>query len=218
MKKYTVGKIAVLPAAMLAVGLLWGCSGMPSKPSAYPLDQRPVAAVMDFEYRASTTDFRDSALGLAESVAAALAETGRLKLVERGRLKTVMGEAALGLTGAVDAATAAKTGQMVGASYMILGSITRVSVRDEWRSVKIAEKTDRIVEVEAEARLIEVATGLIVASSRAVNKVTGSEKHAFGGKIGVIPSGDSLVQQAMIGMGQKLAYELAAVIPPVKKQ
>lgn len=205
-------------AGLAAVtGLLSGCSGMPPKPSAYPLDQRPVAAVMDFEYKASATAYADISSGLAESVGAALAETGRLKLVERSKLKAVIGEVALGLTGVVDTATAARTGQLVGASYIILGSVTRVSVRDEFRSLLILEKTTRYVEVEAEARLIEVATGLNVASSKAVSKAEGAEKHAFGAKMGVIPAGEALVQKAMMGMGERLAYKLAAVIPPVKK-
>ena len=212
-----VSRFAGICALISMVTIISSCSGMPPKPGAYPLDQRPVAAVMDFEYRASTTDFRDSAAGLAESVTASLGATGRLKLVERSKLKTVLSEAALGLSGAVDAATAAKTGQLVGASYMILGSITRISVRDEWRSLLLLEKTTRYVEVEAEARLIEVATGLNVASSKAVSAVDGAEKHVLGAKIGVIPSADSLVQKAMMDMGERLAYELAAVVPPAKK-
>ena len=206
----------IIAALVVVSGVLSGCSGMPPKPSAYSIDQRPVAAVMDFEYKASATAFADTAAGLAESVTASLSETRRLKLVERAKLKTVIAEAALGLTGAVDAATAAKTGQLVGAKYMVLGSVTRVSVRDEFRSLLILEKTTRYVEIEAEARLIEVASGLNVASSKAVSRAEGAEKHAFGAKMGVIPAGDALVQKAMLGMGEMLAYKLAAEIPPVK--
>lgn len=201
---------------ILALIMLAGCSGAPARPSAFPPSQRSVAAVLDFEFKASATAYADTAAGLAEGVTASLASTGRVKLVERSRLKAVLSEAALGMTGAVDPATAAKVGQLSGAEYLITGSITRIAVRDEYRSVVVATKTERIVDIEAEARMIEVKTGLLVASARAVNHAEGAEKHLIGANPGLVPSAEAIVQVAMMGLGEKLAYELAGSIEPVK--
>jgi len=202
---------------MLAAGLQAGCSGAPVKPSAFPPSQRPVAAVLDFEFKASATAYSDTAAGLAESVTASLASTGRVKLVERSHLKAVLAEGALGMTGAIDPATAAKMGQLTGAEYLVTGSITRIAIRDEYRSVVVATKTERIVDIEAEARMIDVRTGLLVASARAVNHAEGAEKHLIGANPGLVPAAEAIVQEAMMGLGEKLAYELAGSLEPKAK-
>ena len=207
----------LMAGLMVMAGLQAGCSGAPAKPSAFPPSQRPVAAVLDFEFKASATAYADTAAGLAESVTASLASTGRVKLVERSRLKAVFAEAALGMSGAIDPATAAKMGQLSGAEYLITGSITRIAIRDEYRSVVVATKTERIVDIEAEARMIEVRTGLLVASARAVNHAEGAEKHLIGANPGLVPAAEAIVQTAMMGLGEKLAYELAGSIEPKGK-
>jgi len=214
MKTAMMNQVFVPVLAALAVA---GCAGGPTKPSAFPPSERAVAAVMDFEYKASATGYADTAAGLSESVTAALASTGRVKLVERSRLKALLSEQALGMTGAVDPASAAKAGQLAGAEYLVTGSITRIAIRDEFRSVVVATKTERFVDIEAEARMIEVKTGLLVASSRAVSHAEGAEKHLIGAKPGLVPAAEAIVQKAMMGLGEKLAYELAASIEPVKK-
>jgi len=66
-------------------------------------------------------------------------------------------------------------------------------VKDEWRSVKIAEKTDRIVEIEAEARMVDIQTGELIAAGKAVSKSKSSEKHAFGGKIGTLAKPEAII-------------------------
>lgn len=210
----TMSKVFSLVSAALLFG---GCAGGPTKPSPFPASQRPVAAVLDFEFKASATPYADTAAGLAESVTASLASTGRVKLVERSRLREVFKEAALGMTGAIDSATAAKVGQLSGAQYLVTGSITRIAIRDEFRSVVVATKTERIVDIEAEARMIEVSTGLLVASSRAVSHAEGAEKHLIGANPGLVPAAEAIVQKAMMGIGEKLAYELAASIEPLGK-
>jgi len=217
MNKSAGNKVSGVVCAVAMAVVMVGCAGGPTKPSSFPPSQRPVAAVLDFEYKASATAFADTAAGLAESVTAALASTGRVKLVERSRLKAVLAEATLGLTGAVDPSTAAKMGQLTGAEYLITGSITRIAIRDEFRSVVVATKTERIVDIEAEARMIEVKTGLLVASARAVNHAEGAEKHLIGAKPGLVPAAEAIVQNAMIGLGEKLAYELAGSIEPKDK-
>lgn len=207
---------AGLAASLLAGLVFTGCAGAPPRIPPFAMSQRPVAAVMDFDYKASATTFNDSAGGLAESVTDALTKSGRFRLVERSRVQALASEAALGMTGMIDPETAVKAGRMVGANYIIVGSVANVSVRDEWRSLLILEKTTRFADVEAEVRMIDVASGLLVASGRAVGRANGAEKHAFFARAGVIPSAESLVQKALQGLGEKLARDLAAGVEPLK--
>ena len=190
-----------------------GCSGI--KP--YPVEQRPLAAVMPFTYSAQPQEYTKSVGGLPDAVAGALLRTGRVRMLERQRLEAMAAEQKLSLSGAIDTNTAVKLGQMLGAKEVVLGSVVSVSVREEGRSVNFATKTDRWAEVEVEARLVDVQTGELLASGRAFGKASSAEKHAFGGTIGELASKEALVQQAIQGMGEKLAKDLAAGIRPETK-
>jgi len=181
----------------------------------FPMSQRPIAAVMEFDYRGPDKEFASTAAGLADTVVNGLVKSGRLRLVERRKLQAAMGEAALSLTGVVDPDKAVEVGKLLGANYIIVGSVTSVSVRDEGRSAVVATKTTRTAEVMAEARMLEVATGLLIATGVARGEAEGAEKHLMGASTGVLPEKRALVQQAMMGLGDKLAAELADSIQPL---
>lgn len=203
---------------VLAV-LMVGCLSFNLFAKEIPFEDRPIAAVMPFEYHVDEhPEFQKATSGIADALAVDLLKTNKIRLVERSRVDTVLKEAVLGQSGVVDGDTAAKIGKQLGAQQVILGSIVALSVREEGRSVKIAEKTTRYVEIEAQARLVDVETGELLATGKAVNKVSSAEKHAFGGKIGKLATSESLVQQALAGLGEKLAKDLAKGIRPVKKK
>jgi len=201
MRKFTLAGFAVMLAA---------CAGL----KQYPFEQRRIAAVMPFSYTAAQKEFAPHANGLADALAGALLRTGRLRLVERARVDAVLSEAQLAQTGAIDSATAAKIGRQLGAQALVIGSLSSISVREEGRSVKFAEKTDRWAEVELEARIVDAETGELLGSAKAVGKTSSAEKHAFGGKIGELATSDALIQQALQGMGEKLAEGLVRTVPP----
>lgn len=190
---------------LLAAAAAIGCASI-------PWEKRPVAAVMPFSYNANLPEHASSVSGLADALAGALLRTDKLRLVERQRMETVLSELRLGATGVVDSKTATEVGKQLGAKLVVLGSIVSISVREEGRSVKIAEKTDRWVEIEAEARLVDVETGELMATGRAFGKAHSAEKHAFGGKIGQLAAPEALVQKALQGMGEKLARDLSSGI------
>lgn len=176
--------------------------------SGVPFEQRPLACVMPFTYSASEAQYASSAAGLQDSLTAALMNTSKIRLVERARVDAALKELQLADAGAVDSATAAKVGKLLGARYAVLGSITALSVKDEWRSVKIAEKTDRIVEVAAEARLVNLETGELLGAGQARGKAKSSEKHAFGGKIGELAKPEAVIQSAIMDLSEDLAEDL----------
>ena len=203
MRKFTLAGFAVMLAA---------CAGL----KQYPFEQRRIAAVMPFSYTAAQKEFAPHANGLADALAGALLRTGRLRLVERSRVDAVLSEAQLAQTGAIDSATAARIGKQLGAQTLIIGSLSSISVREEGRSVKFAEKTNRWAEVEVEARIVDAETGELLGSAKAVGKTSSAEKHAFGGKIGELAAPDALIQQALQGMGEKLAKDLVRSLSPKK--
>ena len=176
--------------------------------SGVPFEQRPLACVMPFTYSASDPQYASSAAGLQDSLTASLMKTSRIRLVERARVDAAMKEIQLASAGAVDSATAAQVGKLIGARYAVLGSITALSVNDEWRSVKIAEKTDRKVEVSAEARLVNLETGELLGAGRAIGKAKSSEKHAFGGKLGQLAKPEAVIQKAIMDLTDDLAEDL----------
>ena len=113
----------------------------------------------------------------------------------------------------MDSKNASEISQKLGAQAYVLGTVVSVSLRDEWRSVKFAEKTTRYADVEAEVKLVDVKTGEILSAGRALGKAKSAEKHAFGGKTGELASKESVAQKAVQNLSQKLARELAKNYP-----
>ena len=74
--------------------------------------------------------------------------------------------------------------------------------------MKIAEKTDRKVEVSAEARLVNLETGELLGAGRAIGKAKSSEKHAFGGKLGQLAKPEAVIQKAIMDLTDDLAEDL----------
>ncbi len=96
-------------------------------------------------------------IGISECLCTKLASLPYLTLVERARLSEALKEIEMGQTGLIDEATAAKTGQMVGAeelvvgSYQIVGEKIRINARfvdvDEGKIKKTAEATGNMDQI-----------------------------------------------------------------------
>lgn len=66
--------------------------------------------------------------GLVDMMTTSLVKTGKFDVVERERLGDVANEQLLGQSGAVDESTAARTGQVKGAGYLLIGAVTEASI------------------------------------------------------------------------------------------
>lgn len=88
-------------------------------------DARPGVAVLRFEnggsYGEDAEDFRALEVGLQQMLLTELDQNDELRIVERGRLRELMEEQDLGASGRVEAGTAARIGELVGARYVITG-------------------------------------------------------------------------------------------------
>jgi len=121
---------------------LWGCAA-PEKPSL--LDSLPtyhgtrkIFAVLDFE---NATDYGGEQLSRAASdmLITALKRSDRFLLVERERLDLVLAEQALGQTGTLDPNTRARVGQVLGAQFIILGTISEFGFKESETKVPVKE-------------------------------------------------------------------------------
>lgn len=68
--------------------------------------------------------YSDVGSDLAGMVTNELASTGKFRVVERSKLSHVLDEQDLASAGRIDKSTAAKTGKLTGARYLILGTVT----------------------------------------------------------------------------------------------
>jgi curli biogenesis system outer membrane secretion channel CsgG len=79
--------------------------------------------VMDFETRVPQQGWQVGH-GASDMLITALVKTKKYRVYERNRLKSIMKEQNLQMSGAVDMSTAVQIGKLVGAKYIITGSVT----------------------------------------------------------------------------------------------
>jgi hypothetical protein len=102
-------------------------------------------------------------------------KTGEFSVLERAQIEKILAEAHAGQSGAIDPATAASIGKILGAQLAVLGSITQFSV--DQRSGGIGRLSASYAEAESmlDVRVVNVNTGEILAVSE------GQGKKRFGG-------------------------------------
>jgi TolB-like protein len=104
---------------------------------------------MDFTPASTAPEFAPLGAGLQSMITTDLGELPMFVLVERARLKDIQAELHLSETKAVDQATAAKIGNLAGASHLLVGSFTIVGGR-----------------MRIDARLFAVGTGEVALSEK----------------------------------------------------
>src|SRR5262245_1984245 len=111
-----------LVGAFLVVGLAATVSRLQSQ-EAVP-DPRPTIAVMHFSGTAMSpgTDYSGLGPGMRELIATALASNTSLRVVERGRMQALLDQQQIGASSAIDPATAARLGRVLGANHFLIGS------------------------------------------------------------------------------------------------
>ena len=85
-------------------------------------DAPPTMSVLDFSNTSGRAEDAWLGRGLADMLETDMAASGKIRLVERRDLDKVLSEQELGLSGAVDEATAPKIGRLAGAARVAYGS------------------------------------------------------------------------------------------------
>lgn len=142
---------AIVPTLSLAA-LMVATVAAPS--SAQQEDTRPGVAIFEFDAAGSVgpdaMDMENLGIGVQAMLLNELRQNGALRVVERRELNRILDEIELMEAGAVDASTAAEAGKLVGARFMVFGSIT-----------------DLFGEVVLTARIVNVETGELIRSTTA---------------------------------------------------
>jgi curli biogenesis system outer membrane secretion channel CsgG len=137
-----------------------------------PLDQRKKAAVLDFEDR---TDYGQGRLGVSASniLVTYLDRSGQFSLYEREKLNEILAEQSLGAARTGDAAAVSKLGKVIGVDYVFIGAVTGYGYHSRRSEVLIfGSSTTQEAEATVDVRMVEVATGRIVASESGRGVVT----------------------------------------------
>jgi TolB-like protein len=101
---------------------------------------------------ASDTTLSALGYGLAELLANDLARSSRLTVVERLRIDAVLRELKLASSGAVDSASAARVGRLIGARRLVVGGVRQLPGGDVQITAQIADVVTRGVTRAVSAR------------------------------------------------------------------
>ena len=133
--------------------------------SAASLDYDSRVAVIPFRVRASVDAdlMQEDKESATEYVTVELEKSGRFIIEERERLVELIDEQiAVGQSGLIDPSTAARIGMLEGAQYLLLGSITDVSVIKKVGQVAGVGGKSFKVSIDLTARIVDVETGRVV--------------------------------------------------------
>ncbi len=108
----------------------------------------PTLAIADLRNDTGDAAYDAAGPGVASVLLTRFARTGAVQVVERAQLQAVLGELSLSNSSAFDPATAVQAGKLVGAEYIVLGSIFAVHLPN----------------LSASVRVVEIETGTVVAA------------------------------------------------------
>lgn len=123
----------------------------------------PRVAVVDLQNRTGDPSLDGAGAGVSGVLLSKLVQVDSLEVVERDRLEAVLGELGLAKSGAVDPATAAKAGKLLGATHLVTGDVSSVKLP----TVSIA------------LRVVEVQTGKVVVATDVVGQVGAQGEEFF---------------------------------------
>jgi len=133
-------------------------------------------AVMNFENNSTWSYWGDN-LGkaAADELVTQLFKAGSFSVIERAQLAALLAEQNLGASGAVDASTAARIGQLLGAQLILTGSITQFSIESTSGGFRSLGASVSRAETVLDVRLVNTTTGEIMLAEN------GQGRKTFGG-------------------------------------
>ena len=107
-----------------------------------------------------------------------LVNSGYFDVVERERLDAVCDELSFDMSGLVDQSSAARVGKMLGAQYILIGSLNGLSTRQNGAEIVGIGNKNAQVYAHISMRVVEVETGRVVLASRGDGRATNTLTHA----------------------------------------
>ena len=152
--------------------------------------------------------------GMAEMLTTALVQTGKFKILERQQIHDVLGEQDLGASGRVEPATAAKIGKILGARYLVYGTVNEFeySKGGEGGAVRIGGirlgASEARAHIGMDVRIVDAVTSEVLFSTRSTADATrtgfkvGYSGSDFGADLGTF-------QKTPLGEATRKAVEFA---------
>jgi curli biogenesis system outer membrane secretion channel CsgG len=172
----------------LAAGVAGGAAAQQPRAPAAAQDTRPGIAMLDFDIGATIgqdpEDYQALRRGLASMTLNELTANAGVRVVERAQLQQILQEQNLGREGRVDPGTVSQIGRLVGARYMVTGTLydvrgdVRVDARlfntetsEIVRTMRVRGRLDNVFElVESLARQLMQGANLPPLERRAAEE------------------------------------------------
>ena len=151
-----------------------------------PLEQRKRVAVLEFEDK---TDYGYGRLGRSASaiLTTYLIQSGQFALYEREKIDKVLAEQNIGSDNRFDPSTAVAVGKTAGVELVVIGAVSNFGYRSKRsEALFFSSHVDQEAEATVDVRIIDVATGRIVAfeSGRGLVSVGTGKVLGFGSSAG----------------------------------
>jgi curli biogenesis system outer membrane secretion channel CsgG len=117
--------------------------------------------VIDFENKAPYAQARIGNTA-TDILITELVKSGKFIVVERDKINKIMEEQKLGESGAIDPATAAKVGRILGLNAIVTGSISQFGVKSEGKDFIVSQSKQQIVECTVDIRVVDAETGQVL--------------------------------------------------------
>jgi len=166
-------------AALLSAALLPAfAQDVEVEPPPAPAPSKASLAVLPFTYHARSIKVKDGWVEvvrkefqtseLTNKLITALVATRKFDVVERKRVDDILGEIKLTEQELTDPARAVEAGKLIGADYMLMGSISLFSVRAEWSRVPNSRHWSRALKshVIVDMRIVNSRTSKVVAAHK----------------------------------------------------
>jgi curli biogenesis system outer membrane secretion channel CsgG len=209
---------------LIAAGVL---AAVPAAAQEAPARKRVAILQFDFGTVQSWWDGNwDIGRGISDLVVTELVKDGTYSVVERRRLDDILAEQDLGASGRVDPRTAASIGRLLGVDAVIVGSVTQFGfddrnvrvgglgglIRGPLGGLNVGRRTSKAV-VAVDARMVDTATGEILAIAGGKGESRRGSFNGFGGVvgrsigIGSIDMSASNFQNTILGEATRKAIE-----------
>ncbi len=206
-------KIFVFLSACCLLSLI-GCYSASNftvrKNAGVPQEKRLKIAVVDFTNQSGEPAYDGMMAGLTADFLDDLQKTGSFRLIERKQMEAVLAELKLNMSGLIEPENAKQIGKQLGVDAFVFGSLSSVKYSRNKQTILIMRSEGQRTDVTADARIVNVETGEIIASSKATAYVKQREWVAFWfAKLGRIGDKNSIVNEGAGIACRKVANELS---------
>ena len=168
---YLLGSLLLMAAVLIFNGCAVKTSGEVRDDSSLTGISDELAPSGDYtgpKLRVGVVNFQNRTpskhIGIGEAAAdilgTILQKTGRFIIIPQQDVASILDQQAMGASGAINPATAAKMGKVLGLNAMVTGAITAYSEAEEGSDYLVYKKKKQIARVTVDYRIVDTTTGI----------------------------------------------------------